>query len=530
MNKAAKILVSIISMLDIAILLVLLFLNLSVYPSVDFYTYSEHTVLVGRNPLFSIGKVALFSIAGFLLLALIRWKRSNDNPGISKKGLRLVRLFCGIVILILGIVWIVVYPYRPTADQETVWNSAVELSQGIRNLSATGYLQVYPHQRYMVCMLTPFAWLNANPKFSLYPANLLAILVIYWGLSELAFRLSDDRTAGVFAAIGWILFSPLILYTCYAYGMILSIACMVLSFLCLIRFLENRKMIDAVLIILLGALAVLFYASIIIALIAGTLTLVLSLMRKKLPARSIWIRTLLTACAMFLTLLVVQKVMTRFFYTATDVPESEGLPTTSWILMGISSDDSVAGPGSYDGHFKDIYTQHGSDTEQTAAYEKDEIIRIAREYRNGERSRIFFRTKTEYQWCDPWFGAAVMTIYLWDGSADVPEWLLRILTSRKWMGIVQETLLVFKDFIYLFALIYVVVSQVKRFRRGMEKDDLFLTLLELYFLGGFLFQFFWESKSRYCLPYYLCLIPMAWNGHLVCERKLTELFGGRHRH
>lgn len=31
----------------------------------------------------------------------------------------------------------------------------------------------------------------------------------------------------------------------------------------------------------------------------------------------------------------------------------------------------------------------------------------------------------------------------------------------------------------------------------------------VYFIGGFLFQFIWEAKSRYCLPYFVFLIPVS---------------------
>jgi hypothetical protein len=34
-------------------------------------------------------------------------------------------------------------------------------------------------------------------------------------------------------------------------------------------------------------------------------------------------------------------------------------------------------------------------------------------------------------------------------------------------------------------------------------------LLPLYFIGGFAFQLFWETKGRYCFPYYVCLLILA---------------------
>ena len=48
-----------------------------------------------------------------------------------------------------------------------------------------------------------------------------------------------------------------------------------------------------------------------------------------------------------------------------------------------------------------------------------------------------------------------------------------------------------------------------------KKDESIACALPLVvFLGGFLFYFFWEAKGRYCLPFFMLLLPVAAEGVL----------------
>ena len=41
-------------------------------------------------------------------------------------------------------------------------------------------------------------------------------------------------------------------------------------------------------------------------------------------------------------------------------------------------------------------------------------------------------------------------------------------------------------------------------------------------IGGFLFQLAYETKARYCMPYYLCCFPMAAAGIAALAEKLGQ--------
>lgn len=43
-------------------------------------------------------------------------------------------------------------------------------------------------------------------------------------------------------------------------------------------------------------------------------------------------------------------------------------------------------------------------------------------------------------------------------------------------------------------------------------------LLGIAFFGGFLFQLVWETKSRYCFPFFVFLLPLAAVGFITALR------------
>lgn len=53
-----------------------------------------------------------------------------------------------------------------------------------------------------------------------------------------------------------------------------------------------------------------------------------------------------------------------------------------------------------------------------------------------------------------------------------------------------------------------------------KKKTLEVYLWLIIVLGGFLFYLFWEAKSRYILPYYIAMIPMAACGYDLLIRKI----------
>lgn len=71
------------------------------------------------------------------------------------------------------------------------------------------------------------------------------------------------------------------------------------------------------------------------------------------------------------------------------------------------------------------------------------------------------------------------------------------------LELIQKALIALLNLGYLMSALYMVL-QIKKTDVGPET-----LLLPLYFIGGFVFQIFWETKGRYCFPYFVCLLILA---------------------
>ena len=167
--------------------------------------------------------------------------------------------------------------------------------------------------------------------------------------------------------------------------------------------------------------------------------------------------------------------------------------------MGLTSDSDL-GPGGYDASNVGLFQDKGSDTEKTDAAARKEIHSALEDYRNGSRPMTFFWKKTETQWLDPWFNGLTMTVY----SPDPEKMgILAPLFVPLTLERIQRCLLALMNVCYCMASLYLIL-QIRN-----KKPRLETLLLPLYFVGGFVFQLFWETKGRYCFPYYVCLLILA---------------------
>ena len=58
--------------------------------------------------------------------------------------------------------------------------------------------------------------------------------------------------------------------------------------------------------------------------------------------------------------------------------------------------------------------------------------------------------------------------------------------------------------------------------RRKTDGSVWAQLLGIAFFGGFLFQLVWETKSRYCFPFFVFLLPLAALGFTAALRRAGE--------
>lgn len=202
------------------------------------------------------------------------------------------------------------------------------------------------------------------------------------------------------------------------------------------------------------------------------------------------------------------------FFNRAPIPYSSGMPASATVLMGIHS-GTYYGPGGYDASSWKLFWANNYDTNATNAAAVKGIREYIATYLHNPKEVKFFLQKTAWQWLDPWFEALTMngpSITVAGGAG----WLATALAGGVLFTPVQALLRALLTFVYLFAGIGTL--ELRRKTDG----SVWAQLLGITFFGGFLFQLVWETKSRYCFPFFVFLLPLAALGFTAALRRAGE--------
>ncbi|WP_130836705.1 hypothetical protein [Lachnoclostridium sp. Marseille-P6806] len=504
--------------------------SLFCYRSVNFLSYELMTAPVYRSPLAVLPALVLFAAA----LLLLR--------GVPLRAARCLVLLEAAAEFCLALLWCKLNTYPALSDQKTVWANAGLIATGYGPHFDAEYYSFYPHQRSMTMV---FSWLikmtGRESEALLNVANAAGAALIVVMTALLVKELTgEERLAPAGSTLAFS-FVSLLLYCSYIYGTVLSLTFAASGFWFALRlrraFMRGklprlRFTLDA-----LGAagslaLSCALYSSMRIAVLAAVIFLVSALLpelhRERAgnageESRGLVSGRLFAAFASPMLILLLSLGLPGLaalqFDRCTGYRSNGGFPVSTWVSMGISSNaaDPESIPGGYDKSPVRLYEETGGDMEQMDRIAKERIRTVLAEYRSGERSADFFRKKLEYEWLDPWFGGAQMTCSLWMGDDFPISAAFRALLTGPVMPALQGFLAILLSFVYGMAAVNALFQLLDRSAEGMPADF----LPELYFLGGFLFQIVWEANSRYCLPYYVLLFPLALHG---LERLRTAFF------
>ncbi len=483
----------------------------------DFEQYTEIQNIITRSPFRTM--LAVAALTAFFTGVCFMMTRSKSPEKL--RNILISAVF--IVRSILCIVWVSVNTYPMNADQELLWGTAVAMEKGqalteLGHLvynpmleSVTEYLSCVPYQSGMLYIMRFVIAVTkiANPAIWRW-INVFALLIADLGLilvSGEIFEKDKDAVMTVTALLN-LLLVPTLLYTTYVYGTTLSMAFVIWAIYGVMKLLKTDHYAFLLLPVIMIPLANRLYSGTLVATVAVVITLVIGSFSCEKKKRMILIGTAaLTIMCCALTGHISRQLLYRDTGISTDFG---GIPVLANVYMGIAEEDGVTGgPGSYTAIAYQITLDYG---EEAGERSKDMCLEAVKEYLEGKRSLKFFVEKTKYQWCDPYFQGLVLTCYpRWAddkvslGFSSFVHGPVPTLMYKHWLRY-------FIPFIYLISL---AVGGLLLLKRKME----YCNILFLYFIGGFTFQLIWESKSRYCLPYVVCLLPIAAYGIvLICKR------------
>lgn len=511
-NMADRIASFIVIILSAISLIALLWLSLRWQGHCDFEWDTEE-VLFYRHAMWKsllgagLTIAVLYCLSGFIC-----------RLGSAERQMRFVRrfvLFLCVLIAAVSFVWTRIHTFAPVADQLTVWRISKFVAEHRGEAFSAEdykYLRVYPHQKSIVLVMALVHRIFGDHAMAAFKTcSCICSGLLLGGLSSLTWRISRSPRAVMITSLLTFSFVPLILYTTFVYGTYWGITASVWGLYFVFRLCEERKARWVVPAVLALAAGIWFYKAMEIFAMGAIIALLFAaLQRKKGRGVCIAAMVLVIAAMVFYT-----PVEQKLFYAVAGGPVSDGLPSSAWIAMGLTSTKSPAGSGGFDNTNLNLYRENNKDPQLTDAAAREMIRQAVRDFASGKRdARAFFTDKTKHQWIDEWFGGITMTCFLHIKSNHVSS-LLRSLITGRHMYYIQDWLSVLLSVIYASSL----AAVFRRKPAGTARIP--ARIMEIVFFGGFLFQMFWECKSRYCLPYYLCLFPLAGIGIVMLGDFLT---------
>lgn len=366
------------------------------------------------------------------------------------------------------------------------------------------YFTQYPYQSgaflvfFLVCRLFP-----GDPTLALLVINVLSnevSLVCLYALGRLLLRSAGGRAA-LLALL--VLCLPLWLSAALPYGNCLGLAAGALFLVLQARALSlgrdrTRERLAWVGASLVPLCAVMVVKSTFVLLgIAAVIAWVVRGMRERV------VLPVALACAVVLVANAAGGVPARVLEGRVGLSFGEGMPKTSWMVIGLTDSRDTGSAGWWDAEAWEIMLQTKGDMDLQSQESLRRIgTRLSEFAADPAGAAAFFAEKLSTEWCDPTFESLYYSglNVREDGTPFDPYAALGVDYPAlgalvPWDG--------YQSVVYLGALL----GFVRLLRRGDE--SVAGTLLAAVFLAGFGCYLLWEAKGIYTLPFFFMLAPVA---------------------
>ncbi len=377
------------------------------------------------------------------------------------------------------------------------------------------YLYYYPFQIGMIAVLEIIYRLFGIENFLAFQiVNIILIVAVIYMLHKITGELFEEEEVIQWELILSMGMLPLFLYASFVYGDVPGFALGVAAIYSGILFLKSEKWRH-----LLGAgsafmLAVTVKSNTCILLAAFCIALFL----KAVYCRK-WVLFLGILWIVLFSQVGVQAVNFIYARRAGIDQIPEGVPKVAWIAMGLQEAvETDNGCGWYNGYNMDVYTESGYNA--AIAVERSlESIResVAGFIHNPAHAVYYFYKKYTSQWNDPSFQSLMMNE--WYSRYTEPRWQLADFFIY---GAGRKILLGIMNLYHLQILVFSVsgcLAVIKKWR--LDRSYLLLNVF-----GGILFHMIWEAKSRYALPYFVLLLPVAAYGLTQISDRMKRCLDG----
>lgn len=408
------------------------------------------------------------------------------------------------IYILIGVYFIVHTMPFIWADSKSVWEAAEQMTNGdFLPLLKENYLGMFPYQLGLTTYDILIRLIGSDERI-IYAVNLLEVLVINWFGYKITHKLFDNDMTDKIAITLEFAFLPQFYFILFGYGLIHGFCYMMIAvyfFVCACR--KEGGIKSKLLMILFATIATILKPNYAIGAMAMGITL--AVIGFKSSDTKAMLKNILTAILLVAIPLASPSALKAVYSNISGMEIGEGVPMISNIAMGTDIDNEMRGPGWFDGSTYEDYPACGNDSDATAEFEKAKLknnwVKICESPAKAAR---FFIKKIMSTWCDPMFQS------VWSGPVGIDEGSVRVTTralkSLYSGGKAEKASSILSKCECIVIVACVIYYILKMLRTQNHPETL---AFHLYFVGGFIFHFFSETKSQYVYMYIFLMIPLC---------------------
>lgn len=471
--------------------LLFLFVVTMLYQNTISFDIMELSTIVSNGPKFFL---VLF-LAFFLLYGLYRLLQKIPETGLFL-GLTLVYLLAG-AFLFLHMDTVLRYD-----SGICYWNAENYVKGNYVNFRPGEYFYRWPHQLGLVSYNCILVAISDNLNL-VYFTNLVWVILtnlFIWLITRLIYEEKPMLRKWIVVMV--FCFLPQFFYAFYAYGQVPGLCFLTGALWCTVFYLRrNRK---GILILLFLFMA----ASCVVApnFAVGGIAIIIILFLHFLKTQK-W-QCFLLMMGIVICMIVPNRMVISYYERVAEADLSHGMPSVLYVAMGLQENEEGVwrANGWYNGYSADVYDELNYDEKESGRVGLLSIQKRMKEFlENPAYAADFFGEKLITTWCEPtyqsiWSGPMIVM----GSTTDVPI-IAELYSGGPVFDHLASAMNVLVVYIFGFVLFYVILKTFIR-KEYLNEPELFSIL---FFIGGFIFHLFWETKSRYVYFYVFMLIPVA---------------------
>lgn len=514
-NKWGQFFIRFIKVIFMIIMTVLIGMSFFEHCEADIFSYLQERYIVQHRPILYVGLAIIGTILLLVLCHGITQLLSKSKD--TWKLVRRILIICAGIVFAASVFWILFNDTVPKYDQKDLFREARVIAGYLDKEHDVDYFVQYPRNKGTLLAMSLMLMIFGDSMISFRILNVVGAVILLAAVSLSTKKVWKDEKATIIATLFVSIYYPIIIYTCYLYGTLLSTAFSALGVYGIIHFCKDRKLKNFILALIGFTLGVQMHQSAAIVMIAGIFYLLIHTSKETIC------KTIICTVMLVGAIFASNKISDIIYYDIiADVEPGDAVPTLAYIYMGINAVDGVGGPGSQDGSNWLIFEENNCDAKATNKDAWNRIVKIFSEYLTGERSLSFFVEKVKFQWLDPTFGSRriLETNYPEQGEPANSEAYLKVRNSS------------LRDVGFKFAVVGMMITYGLNWFAAVyqiikkEQDGLSF-FIQILLVGGFVFQLFWESISRYCFSYFVWLIPGAAYGLVLLYKVVIRIISKR---